>query len=234
MKLFRNLRKAFLGEGRLGKYLVYAIGEVLLVMVGILLAFQVDSWNNNRIKRNAEKTVYQNILDQIEDDVENLRGEKRFDSVYKVQYHYIADAIANDEREKIDSIGKLIPNMLQYSDYDKQGTLYSSMVSSGEIKLIKNLEVVSLLRDLEEQFLYVNRMEDIHYDIIMEHIIDGISPSVRFSTGEVFDESVIFGHELENVLLSVIYVMDEKEMVYNETIATIEHLRGILLEELEK
>ena len=45
MKIFRNLRHKLLHEGRFSKYLLYAIGEILLVMIGILLAFQVDNWN---------------------------------------------------------------------------------------------------------------------------------------------------------------------------------------------
>ena len=43
MKLFGKTRKKLLGNGKLGKYLAYAIGEVLLVMIGILLALQVNT-----------------------------------------------------------------------------------------------------------------------------------------------------------------------------------------------
>jgi hypothetical protein len=38
-------------EGKFKKYLAYAIGEILLVMIGILLAFQVNSWNTQRLKK---------------------------------------------------------------------------------------------------------------------------------------------------------------------------------------
>ena len=48
IKLFRKIRKRLLTENKFSKYLVYAIGEILLVMIGILLAFQVDSWNDQR------------------------------------------------------------------------------------------------------------------------------------------------------------------------------------------
>ena len=65
MKLFRNVRQGFVEQGNVKKYIPYAIGEILLVMIGILLAFQVSTWNDNRIKKNNEKIYYQNIKDQI-------------------------------------------------------------------------------------------------------------------------------------------------------------------------
>ena len=43
IKFFRNIRQQLLGEGKTGKYLKYALGEILLVMIGILLALQVNN-----------------------------------------------------------------------------------------------------------------------------------------------------------------------------------------------
>ena len=51
---FRKLRRKLLDERHLGRYLLYALGEVLLVMVGILLALQVDNWNEERKERREE------------------------------------------------------------------------------------------------------------------------------------------------------------------------------------
>ena len=51
---FRKFRERFLSKNHLGKYLLYALGEVLLVMVGILLALQVDNWNEQLKERRDE------------------------------------------------------------------------------------------------------------------------------------------------------------------------------------
>lgn len=48
IKLFRNIRKNLLAEGKTGKYLKYAIGEIFLVVIGILIALQINNWNENR------------------------------------------------------------------------------------------------------------------------------------------------------------------------------------------
>lgn len=54
LKFFRRIRRKLIDEEKLKNYLVYAIGEILLVMIGILLAFQVNSWNENRKEKKKE------------------------------------------------------------------------------------------------------------------------------------------------------------------------------------
>ncbi|MGB5361291.1 MAG: hypothetical protein WBN27_15230 [Eudoraea sp.] len=68
MKLFRGFRQQLIQDKNLKKYLLYAIGEILLVMIGITLAFQVDNWNGNREKKKAEIGYHKNIKDQIVED----------------------------------------------------------------------------------------------------------------------------------------------------------------------
>lgn len=48
IKFFRKIRQQLLNENKTSKYLKYAIGEIVLVMIGILLALQVNNWNNER------------------------------------------------------------------------------------------------------------------------------------------------------------------------------------------
>ena len=57
IKFFRRIRQQLLGEGKTGKYLKYALGEILLVMVGILLALQVNNWNEGRKEKVLEKAL---------------------------------------------------------------------------------------------------------------------------------------------------------------------------------
>ena len=57
LTFFRRIRKGLLGDGATSKYLLYAVGEILLVMIGILLALQVNNWNNERQKRDLETST---------------------------------------------------------------------------------------------------------------------------------------------------------------------------------
>jgi len=57
IKFFRAIRQNLLKEGKTANYLKYAIGEIVLVMIGILLALQVDNWNQNRLEKLKEKKI---------------------------------------------------------------------------------------------------------------------------------------------------------------------------------
>jgi len=61
IKFFRHIRRTLINQNQMGKYFKYAIGEILLVMVGILLALQVNNWNNNRIDAKREASYIKNI-----------------------------------------------------------------------------------------------------------------------------------------------------------------------------
>lgn len=52
-------------SGSARKYLLYTIGEILLVMIGILLALQVDNWNQNRIDREKERAIIQMLVEEM-------------------------------------------------------------------------------------------------------------------------------------------------------------------------
>jgi hypothetical protein len=55
IKFFRSIRSKRLSENKFGKYLAYSFGEVILVVVGILIALQINNWNENRINAEQER-----------------------------------------------------------------------------------------------------------------------------------------------------------------------------------
>ena len=67
-----------LSEGKTGKYLKYAAGEIILVMIGILLALQINNWNNDRIERKLESNILGEILVNLEKDVINLNSKIKY------------------------------------------------------------------------------------------------------------------------------------------------------------
>jgi hypothetical protein len=65
LKFFRAIRKKLLEEDNVRKYLLYAIGEILLVVIGILIALQVNTWNENRKIGNEEQAILNRLLDDL-------------------------------------------------------------------------------------------------------------------------------------------------------------------------
>lgn len=65
LRIFRNLRKQLLANNKVGAYLKYAVGEVILVVVGILIALQVNNWNENRKQRAKELHYLANLKNDL-------------------------------------------------------------------------------------------------------------------------------------------------------------------------
>jgi hypothetical protein len=68
ISFFRKIRQKLLAENRVTRYLAYALGEILLVMVGILLALQVNNWNENRKTQVFEKEILSLINENLSRD----------------------------------------------------------------------------------------------------------------------------------------------------------------------
>lgn len=232
MKLFRNLRQTLIKEGNLKRYLLYALGEIMLVMIGISLAFQVDNWNEDRIKRNAELQYYENIRVQIKDDKELILEMIKFNNDFKTQFSYANTLIETNNHDHMDSLGLIVRNLTQYSDFDRQGNIYETMVNSGQIKLLRNQQIIDRIRTLEEKYLYINRMENIHYDAMISHTITSITPILKFSDASVQRPELLFHYEFQNLLLSLLQIMNEKDKVYHQAIAEIDRINTLIDDEL--
>ena len=111
MKLFKNIRRSLIDQQNLKKYVLYAIGEILLVMIGISLAFQLDNWNENRVKQDAEIRFYENIKEQIIDDKKLIAGQKEYNNHYLTQFKYANEIIETNDRSKLDTLGMLVRNL---------------------------------------------------------------------------------------------------------------------------
>lgn len=233
MKIFRKIREALIQKGDLTNYLWYAIGEILLVMIGILLALQVNNWNENKIKRSAELTYYSNIKNRLLDDKKLIQSQINYNSRYDNQFKYANEIIEINDRTKTDTLGKIAINLTNYSDFDGRDNIYESMVNSGEIKLLKNNEIIEGIRDLEEDYLYINRIEKIHYDAMITYAIPSIYPNIKFSTGEVKNPDLVYRFEFQNLILSLLKIMKEKDQKYNSTIEHIDMLLELIDKELE-
>ena len=71
IKLFRSVRKNLIERDNVRKYLAYALGEVLLVVIGILIALQINDWNEQQKLRKLEVSYYKNLrIDLVKDSVE--------------------------------------------------------------------------------------------------------------------------------------------------------------------
>lgn len=72
LHFFRKMRKALIPENRFGRYFFYAGGEIVLVVIGILIALQVNNWNQERNNRKKEKIALQELIINLETNIEHF------------------------------------------------------------------------------------------------------------------------------------------------------------------
>jgi hypothetical protein len=78
IKVFRKIRQKLLEENNMGKYLKYALGEILLVVIGILIALQLNTWKEKRANQVQENNFYLTLLKDLENDQNKMDEQKAF------------------------------------------------------------------------------------------------------------------------------------------------------------
>jgi len=91
LKFFRKIRQNLLSENKFSKYLIYAIGEIILVVIGILIALQINNWNENRKARLTEVTKLNKLLEDLKLDSiafdSNLKVLSEINSLHQQLYN---------------------------------------------------------------------------------------------------------------------------------------------------
>lgn len=223
IKFLRNIRRGLLIENKFSNYLLYAIGEIVLVVIGILIALQINNWNDERQLRKEELKYYQNIKRQLIEDTSIIQGNINFNQHYFEQYQFALEQIATEEKNNLDSLTIISINLLEYSDIHKESNIYQSLVNSGEIKLLNNQGIVDMLQRLEETYIYINRIEDAHFDII-KGLYPELAKIIRFSKLKIEQVDKIFEYEFENHFVTVSEIMREKDEIYHQALEEIDSI----------
>ena len=140
----RKIRKSLLGKSSLGRYALYAIGEIILVVVGILLALQINNWNEDRQKREIEiKTLRDLKVEFTENLVDARRVYEGNMGVYRAmaKLQQNAEALAYHMKET----DSLIFYMFDWFDYTPKPGASNNLINAGNLNLIRNEELRHLL-----------------------------------------------------------------------------------------
>ena len=72
IKFFRKIRQRLLTENKFSKYLLYAIGEIVLVVIGIMIALEVNNWNQTRKQLDNEVQLYSKLYNDLNSEYLNI------------------------------------------------------------------------------------------------------------------------------------------------------------------
>ena len=165
IKFFRKIRQKLLTENKFSKYLLYATGEIILVVIGILIAVSVNNRNIESQRRDLEKDILNEILKNLDDDMEQIDDELNSDKVI-----INADStIISHIRLKLsyhDSIAGLVRVSEMFPHFDTKESGYLLLESKG-IDLISSDSLrMRITNFYNRDYPYFRKYEKERIDIV--------------------------------------------------------------------
>ena len=156
IKFFRKIRQKLLSENKFSKYLIYAVGEIILVVIGILIALSINNWNEHRKDKNRALEYHQRLiedLDRVNERSEDI-GDRAFQTmtaiIESVEILESTHQITSKEQETLDYA------LVWYARFNYQMPDLSTleeMKSNGDLGQIYNVELRKDIVDFNEYLI---------------------------------------------------------------------------------
>ena len=178
--------------------------------------------------------VYENIKNQINEDRLVLNGVIDYNKTYYEQYNFAIQIIERNDRSNIDTLVQIAPNIYKYSDFNRSGNIFQNLVNSGDLKILKNSNIIDRLQGLEELYIYINRLEENHFKVILELGGTNLIDNINFSTGQIERPDEIYSFKFQNLLYVFMNISEEKDEIYHRALSEIDAVTDLIENELQK
>ena len=159
LRFFRQIRQSLIMNDNTRKYIWYALGEIFLVMIGILLALQVNNWNQDRIESEQQDKMVQKLYDEFESNYEELLVDidRLKDSVEALDTLISVMDSPNPPDFDDEEMDRIITSTGNDPTWNPSSFVLADLKSNGQISSLKNEELVNLIFSWER--FYENLLE---------------------------------------------------------------------------
>lgn len=158
IKFFRKIRRRFLAEGKIANYLEYAAGEIILVVAGILIALQINNWNEDQKSKSSEIVYYQKVLENLELEkalIDSLSKQANQRIEVSKQILLDLDSGIKDKNYILNQFLRSIRGHI----YVSTNVTFQDLVSSGNVHLLTGN--MNSLQDLRKKELILKYLQDL-------------------------------------------------------------------------
>ena len=231
IKFYRKIRQRLLTQNKFSKYLLYAIGEIVLVIIGILIALSINNWNENNKLEELKQVYYQQLLIDLNKDKEyiiekinlynsRIENYENYLDSYKKPHLSIEEVLQNQ-------------NKLNFAtdNIRFQNSTIETLENTGNIKLIP-IEIGNRLTELKRSQELVIEFANLNYGYYMDNIDQtGLSGSIpgfeeRLKNQPELKEYLNIENNSDKIILSIEYAQYLK--IYNEK-TNIKKFKDILI-----
>lgn len=231
INFFRKKRKKMAEDNKALKYTRYAIGEIVLVVIGILIALSINNWNENRKLQNEELTLLFDLKTNLESNLNNFKNDTISNHSDLTEYQKIKTYIKNDlpyNNELDSSFGRLtfwsspyIINTAYISLQTKGLELISNEALKNDIVNMHEIEFITILQDYEAS--ETELMSNIVSPFFAKHMRRLHEESLFLSRPNDF-ENLKQNEEFKNILSMVIRQRKRGFQFYKEIMNSLKKL----------
>lgn len=168
IRIFSKLRQSLLDEGKIVRYLRYALGEILLVVIGILIALQVNTWNEWRQERQEEQVVLRQLRDDYRANLAQLDQKIRMRGYILNASQFILHSIDHPESARRDSLIGNLSILLIDPTFDP---IENDLSSNGDLRLITNQKLKRMLSNWSSDIVAVREIEQNWAGVLVEQLL---------------------------------------------------------------
>ena len=160
IKFFRNIRHLMIKENKVSKYLLYAFGEIILVVIGILIALQINNSNEARKTRTTELTFLTNIKEDLQLNLTSLEEFiiARKDAINSSEI--VLDYFEGRKEMNLDDFNFHALNVMVWFPFHQNDNTYQELLNSGQLSIISNKSIKDHLQNMQSSFKTIAFVEN--------------------------------------------------------------------------
>ncbi|TXE18804.1 hypothetical protein ES692_04960 [Psychroserpens burtonensis] len=206
IKFFRHIRQRYISEGKTTKYFKYAIGEIILVVIGILIALNINNWNENRKTKAHQLASMKEIIENLNYDILRCENNIKTNTFIVQGLDSLRASISNTIDGKDETANIYYYSFKYATDYSKavlNKSAYDELINSGSVKGIANRALVQELSDYYERIAFTvpefnpkrafENLQTIRKKIISFKAFDGYIQSYDAMNSDTFSVDYDFG-----------------------------------------
>jgi len=223
IKFFRHIRQKLIMENKTGKYLKYAIGEIVLVVIGILIALQINNWNEVQNEKKVEFGYMKNLLEDLKaDEIIYSNYKKTNIEVYNTIDSLVIYLKRPDRKEFTSKTSYWARIMtMKFTRVQPIERTFEQMKSSGQLKLVSNPKVADGISKYYNSFSELKQYNEAAILWLADYLK---------SVGKVFDGEVLLKilKERKEQMTDDSTLITEDRAVINELIASAQYIYGVV------
>jgi len=184
IKFFRKIRQNLLSENKFSKYLIYAIGEIILVVIGILIALQINNLNESKKEQNILKASLNSLKLNLKEDIESLNEQINYNENVReaVDFTFRIISLPEYENVRLSSYSDKVTSVADERTFLPSKTAFKSMESGSHLQWINNQE---LKESISKYYVLLDRFSDItsqNNQFVKKHIESFTYKEMEFGT----------------------------------------------------